>query len=156
MRTCRVSISFITAAALPARGSATRCGSSAADSSSTRSTAGGGYERCGRAKRAKARRARRSASSGGRRRVEPRGQVHCNEAEILKAESLVAVTGAAGFIGHAFCARASAEGADVRRLLHTPATDGVAIDLARASVAELACALDGVQTVVHLAGRAHV
>jgi len=71
------------------------------------------------------------------------------------AGSLVAVTGAAGFIGYAFCARACAKGVAVRRLVHTPATDGVAIDLARASAAELARALDGAQTVVHLAGRAH-
>ena len=72
------------------------------------------------------------------------------------AAALVAVTGAGGFIGRAFCARASAKGAAVRRLVHTPATDGVAIDLAHASAVELAHALDGVQTIVHLAGRAHV
>jgi nucleoside-diphosphate-sugar epimerase len=66
------------------------------------------------------------------------------------------VTGAAGFIGHAVCARAAARGIAVRRLIHTPAPDGIAIDLARASLDELARVLVGVQAVVHLAGRAHV
>jgi nucleoside-diphosphate-sugar epimerase len=72
------------------------------------------------------------------------------------ARPLVAVTGAAGFIGRAFCARAATEGAAVRRLVHSSAPGAVVVDLARASAAELARALDGVQTVVHLAGRAHV
>jgi nucleoside-diphosphate-sugar epimerase len=72
------------------------------------------------------------------------------------ARPLVAVTGAAGFIGRAFCARALATGIYVRRLIHTPASDGIAVDLVRASTAELAHALAGAQTVVHLAGRAHV
>lgn len=69
---------------------------------------------------------------------------------------LVAVTGAAGFIGRALCARAAAEGTAVRRLVHTATPGGVVMDLARASAAEIARALGGAQTVVHLAGRAHV
>ena len=75
------------------------------------------------------------------------------------AGELVAVTGAAGFIGRAFCKRASAHGRDVRTLTRAPLGDrrnNVVVDLARFQTAELAQALLGVTTVVHLAGRVHV
>ncbi|HKU87153.1 MAG TPA: NAD-dependent epimerase/dehydratase family protein [Casimicrobiaceae bacterium] len=73
--------------------------------------------------------------------------------------SPVAVTGASGFIGRAFCARASASGRTIRRFVHAPnaASDrSVAIDLTHAGVDELARHLEAVSTVIHLAGRAHV
>jgi len=73
--------------------------------------------------------------------------------------SLVAVTGAAGFIGRAFCKRAALNGRVVRsftRASQDDRRDNVAADLARVETAELAQALAGVTTVVHLAGRAHV
>ena len=69
---------------------------------------------------------------------------------------LVAVTGANGFVGRAFCARAMASGRNVRRLVRRPDGDAVAVDLARAADRELAQALADVAVVVHLAGRAHV
>lgn len=72
---------------------------------------------------------------------------------------LVAVTGAAGFIGRAFCERASSEGRAVRTFSRAPLqehSDGVVVDLAHTGSAALAQALAGVATVVHLAGRAHV
>lgn len=74
------------------------------------------------------------------------------------ADVPVAVTGASGFIGRAFCARASANGRAIRRLVHAPdaATGSVAIDLTRASVDDLTRHLEAVSTVIHLAGRAHV
>ena len=73
--------------------------------------------------------------------------------------SLVAVTGAAGFIGRAFCKRAASNGRVVRsftRASQDDRRDNVVADLARVEAAELAQALGGVTTVVHLAGRAHV
>lgn len=72
--------------------------------------------------------------------------------------SLVAVTGAAGFIGGAFCQRAMAHGRRVRRIVHSPSggQDEFAIDLERAQPEQLAHALDGVYAVIHCAGRAHV
>jgi nucleoside-diphosphate-sugar epimerase len=76
-----------------------------------------------------------------------------------RAGAPIAVTGANGFIGRAFCARAATSGHTVRCLVHAPdaASDGaVAIDLTRATVADLARHLEAVATVVHLAGRAHV
>jgi len=86
---------------------------------------------------------------------------------------LVAVTGAHGFIGAAYCRHALARGQPLRRLVRTlpaaGATDGsngparhggdtdvVAIDLARAHVDQLARAFDGAFAVLHFAGRAHV
>ena len=66
------------------------------------------------------------------------------------------MTGAAGFIGRACCERLAMQGAAVRRLTRAPALDGIAVDLARASTADLTQALAGVHTIVHLAGRAHV
>jgi len=74
---------------------------------------------------------------------------------------MIAVTGAGGFIGTALCRRVASRGHAVRRLVRTlPASgthdDVVAIDLARAQVAELARVFDGVSAIVHLAGRAHV
>ena len=73
--------------------------------------------------------------------------------------SVVAVTGARGFIGRAFCARASANGRAVRRFVRTPdatSVDSIVIDLTHATVDVLAHHLEGVSTVIHLAGRAHV
>jgi nucleoside-diphosphate-sugar epimerase len=72
------------------------------------------------------------------------------------SEALVAVTGANGFVGRAFCARAALRGRRVRRLVHARDLDAVALDLAQARDDELARALDGVAAIVHLAGRAHV
>ena len=69
---------------------------------------------------------------------------------------MVAVTGASGFIGRALVQRGHAHGWSVRRFVHAPAERAIAMDLANASVDDLARALDGVATVVHLAGRAHV
>ena len=71
----------------------------------------------------------------------------------------IAVTGANGFIGRAFCARASASGHTVRRFVHAPdaaSAGAVAVDLTRATVDDLARHLGAVATVIHLAGRAHV
>jgi len=76
-----------------------------------------------------------------------------------RADAPIAVTGASGFIGRAFCTLASASGRVVRRFVHTPdaAADGsIAIDLARTTVDDLARHLEAVSTVIHLAGRAHV
>ncbi len=64
---------------------------------------------------------------------------------------VVAVTGAAGFIGRALAARLAAEGLRVRAI--TRETHG---DLARADPATLARALEGVDTLMHVAARAHV
>ena len=69
---------------------------------------------------------------------------------------LIAVTGANGFVGRAFCVRAIASGRRIRRLVRRPDGDAVAIDLARAADDDLARALAGAAVVVHLAGRAHV
>ena len=63
----------------------------------------------------------------------------------------VAVTGADGFIGRALVAHLAARGFDVRAI--TRATLG---DLAVADESALAAALAGVDTVFHLAARAHV
>ena len=79
--------------------------------------------------------------------------------DALPADVPVAVTGATGFIGRAFCARALASGRAVRRFVHVPGaapTGSVAVDLTRASVDDLARHLETVSTVIHLAGRAHV
>lgn len=76
-----------------------------------------------------------------------------------RAGAPIAVTGANGFIGRAFCARAFASGRAVRRFVHAPdaaSGDAVAIDLTRATVDDLARHLEAVSTVIHLAGRAHV
>jgi nucleoside-diphosphate-sugar epimerase len=79
-------------------------------------------------------------------------------------EPLIAVTGASGFIGRAFCARAASR-APVRALVRDRRRAGtflpnevevVETDLETADVAELTRALTGVGAVVHLAGRAHV
>ena len=72
---------------------------------------------------------------------------------------LIAVTGAAGFIGHAFCERAWSTGRAVRTFARAPlhgSSDDVVVDLAHASNTALAQSLAGVATVVHLAGRAHI
>jgi nucleoside-diphosphate-sugar epimerase len=72
--------------------------------------------------------------------------------------SVIAVTGANGFVGRAFCTRARMRGRELRRLVHQASEpeDAVALDLACASIDEMARRLEGVGTVVHLAGRAHV
>ena len=71
---------------------------------------------------------------------------------------MIAVTGAAGFVGGAFCRRAAARGRALRRFVrHAAAGDGaIAIDLALADADELARRLEGITAIVHLAGRAHV
>lgn len=89
----------------------------------------------------------------------------------------VAVTGANGFIGTAFCRHAVAHGMRVGRLVRDrgvrsggpaqagahPETDParapvptLCVDLARADVDELRRMLEGASAIVHLAGRAHV
>jgi nucleoside-diphosphate-sugar epimerase len=73
----------------------------------------------------------------------------------LSAPRVVAVTGASGFIGRAFVQRARARQWTLRRFVHSPADGATAIDLATASVDDLARALDGVAALVHLAGHAH-
>ncbi|HLX28482.1 MAG TPA: NAD-dependent epimerase/dehydratase family protein [Casimicrobiaceae bacterium] len=73
-------------------------------------------------------------------------------------KKLVAVTGANGFIGSAYCRRIEERGGDVRRLVRDRPSqrgDVVALDLARAPSGELERALEGVHALVHLAGRAH-
>jgi nucleoside-diphosphate-sugar epimerase len=72
---------------------------------------------------------------------------------------VIAVTGAAGFIGAALCRREAARGRAVRRFVHrSPGPDGgdnvVPVDLGCADFDELARRLDGVTAIVHLAGRA--
>jgi nucleoside-diphosphate-sugar epimerase len=68
----------------------------------------------------------------------------------------VAVTGANGFIGRAYCARAKASGLDVRRIVRNAEAPGdLAVDVARATPEQLARALDGADAVVHLAARVH-
>jgi nucleoside-diphosphate-sugar epimerase len=70
--------------------------------------------------------------------------------------SLVVVTGANGFIGSAFCRRAAANGAEVRRIVRTASSaDDLAVDLVRASPERLVRALDGAHAVLHLAARVH-
>lgn len=85
----------------------------------------------------------------------------------------IAVTGANGFIGAAFCRHAAASGRQVGRFVrdpHTPTgqtapcgTDPartnvrtLAVDLTRASVDDLTRMVEGATAIVHFAGRAHV
>ena len=73
----------------------------------------------------------------------------------------IAVTGADGFIGAAYCRRLAERGQQVRRLVRARraadlGADVVAFDLAHAHADALTRALDGAFAVVHLAGRAHV
>jgi nucleoside-diphosphate-sugar epimerase len=76
---------------------------------------------------------------------------------------LVVVTGAAGFVGQALCAKLAADGRAHRGIVRAASahalhgTPQVALgDLAAAPEAALAAALDGARAVVHLAGRAHL
>jgi UDP-glucose 4-epimerase len=78
----------------------------------------------------------------------------------MSETAVIAITGAAGFIGSAFARRMRSRGEPVRRFVRQRVesdadADVVAIDLARADVNELAHQLDGVDAVIHLAGRAH-
>ena len=70
---------------------------------------------------------------------------------------MIAVTGAAGFVGGAYCRHAAARGLRLRRFVRLAAAgDGaIAIDLSHADVDALARGLEGVDALVHLAGRAH-
>jgi nucleoside-diphosphate-sugar epimerase len=73
-----------------------------------------------------------------------------------RKRSLVVVTGANGFIGRAFCARAAAHGVEVRKVVRTPAdARDFAVDLVRATPGQMLRALDGAHAVVHLAARVH-
>jgi nucleoside-diphosphate-sugar epimerase len=68
------------------------------------------------------------------------------------------VTGASGFIGRRLCATLQHDGVRVRALVHTGAAEGpwhecLRADLARANLPAGAC--EGVDTVFHLAGKAH-
>jgi nucleoside-diphosphate-sugar epimerase len=73
----------------------------------------------------------------------------------------VLVTGASGFAGRAVCARLSAIGIAVRRVLRAgtstaaPATDDVAVEDI-GPLTDWLHALSGVDAVVHLAARVHV
>ena len=72
----------------------------------------------------------------------------------------VLVTGADGFIGRALCARLAAAGADYVAAVRAVVPEGGARD-ARVAVGDCAAAdwepvLQGVDTIVHLAGRTHV
>jgi UDP-glucose 4-epimerase len=90
---------------------------------------------------------------------------------------VIAVTGANGFIGRAICARAATRGRSLRRFVHArpglrepieapgahaapgervPPDQSIAFDLAKADADDLGRTLDGVSSVIHLAGRAHV
>lgn len=76
----------------------------------------------------------------------------------MSARPTVAVTGAAGFIGAALAGRMRARGQSVRRFVRArtgAGDDVVAIDLERTRVSELAHRLEGVDAIVHLAGRVH-
>jgi len=76
------------------------------------------------------------------------------------------VTGAGGFVGRAFCARAAARGLRLRRFVRRQddrvrgagheGADVHVLDLARATAVDLAARLTDVSIVIHLAGRAHV
>ena len=93
------------------------------------------------------------------KRASAKGRSSALAEAATRADAPIAVTGAHGFIGRAFCARASASGRAVRRFVHAPdaaPNDAIAIDLARANVDDLARHLEAVSTVIHLAGRAHV
>jgi nucleoside-diphosphate-sugar epimerase len=74
----------------------------------------------------------------------------------------VLVTGAAGFVGRAVCARLARDGFEVRAALRRPAEDPVSgvfdsvVTGPLEDCTRLAAALDGVGAVVHLAARAHV
>jgi nucleoside-diphosphate-sugar epimerase len=73
---------------------------------------------------------------------------------------LVAVTGADGFIGAAYCRAARERDQPVRRLVHVARCaesrdDLRAIDLEQAQPDAIARALDGAFAVIHLAGRVH-
>jgi nucleoside-diphosphate-sugar epimerase len=81
----------------------------------------------------------------------------------MNARGLVAITGADGFAGRAACAHFRATGKAFRGLVRGLSADTAARpdmlpvgDLTGISDDALANALQGVQTVVHLAGRAHV
>ncbi|HJU22586.1 MAG TPA: NAD-dependent epimerase/dehydratase family protein [Casimicrobiaceae bacterium] len=72
---------------------------------------------------------------------------------------VIAVTGADGFIGSAYCRHIDERGGRVRKLVRhrqSQRGDVIALDLARAPSEELERAFDGVHALVHLAGRAHV
>ena len=72
---------------------------------------------------------------------------------------VVAVTGANGFIGKAFCARAIARGGRLRRFVHTTSgsmNDAIALDLVTSDADQMVQRLAGAAVVLHLAGRAHV
>ena len=78
------------------------------------------------------------------------------------ANGVVVVTGASGFVGRALCAHFAAQARPHRGLVRAMPADAprrtplVAVgDLATASAATLAAALEGACAVVHLAGRAH-
>ncbi|HEX6793135.1 MAG TPA: NAD-dependent epimerase/dehydratase family protein [Casimicrobiaceae bacterium] len=80
---------------------------------------------------------------------------------MVLSEGAIAVTGADGFIGAAYCRRLAERGQRVRRVVHEQSVPGgnddtVALDLGRAHGDEIARALRGASAVVHLAGRAHV
>jgi nucleoside-diphosphate-sugar epimerase len=72
----------------------------------------------------------------------------------------VLVTGAAGFIGRALCARLALAGVDCVAAVRDPPPDderhGAAVAVGDFAAADWQCVLQGVNTIVHLAGRAHV
>jgi UDP-glucose 4-epimerase len=77
-----------------------------------------------------------------------------------RAAPTIAVTGAAGFLGSRLVAELAAAGTSVRALVHTPrpwlrAKDQRAVDLVQ-PVSGIADALEGIHTVVHLAGHNEV
>jgi len=78
-------------------------------------------------------------------------------AELDQHESTVtAVTGANGFVGRALCASLEKRQGGVRRIVRKEQTGGVTAVEEIGLETDWSGALDGVQTVVHLAARVHV
>ena len=76
----------------------------------------------------------------------------------MNSENTVLVTGADGFVGRALCEALAASGRRVRRAVHRldGRTDGAAAVGDIGPDTEWGAALDGVDSIVHLAARTHV
>ncbi|MFP4226686.1 MAG: UDP-glucose 4-epimerase family protein [Desulfobacterales bacterium] len=74
----------------------------------------------------------------------------------LQKSGLCAVTGATGFVGRALCASLEKRAGGVRRIVRKKQAGGVAAVGDIGPETDWSGALEGVQTVVHLAARVHV